>query len=88
MSKWDSKLQTINELKGRKSASEIAKIIGTSTSNLHKICHRNYISLPRREYTYKGGRRKKRTSLSDINKAIDLLVNAGYRVYEPTLFLK
>jgi len=49
MSKWDGSLATIQTLAGKVSAPEIARRIGTTTPNLHKICHRNKISLPRPE---------------------------------------
>jgi len=59
MGKWDSKLSTIREMAGNKSTKDIALAVGTTVPNLHKICHRNAISLPRDPETYKGGGRSK-----------------------------
>lgn len=84
MSKWDSKLPIIEEMIGSYSTEEIAAQIGTTTNNLHKICHRNNISLPRDLETYKGGR--KRAHEMTIDQAITLLVEKGYHVIKPDLF--
>jgi len=85
MGKWDNKLSTIREMAGNDSTKEIASTIGTTVPNLHKICHRNGISLPRDPETYKGGRGRK-PSAQKLEAAKDLLLNAGYRVYMPDPF--
>ena len=85
MGKWDNKLSTIRGMVGIVSTKEIASVIGTTIPNLHKICHRNGISLPRDPETYKGGRGRK-SSAQKLENAKDLLLNAGYRVYRPDPF--
>jgi len=84
--KWDDKLPVIRDAAGKKSTKEIALLIGTTVPNLHKICHRNKISLPRDPNSYKGGGRK--PSRNKINDAVDVLIKAGYRVYAPDPFSK
>lgn len=83
-SKWESKLPLIKKMAGLYSTEAIAEAIGTNVNNLHKICHRNNISLPRDESTYKGGR-KSCAGLS-IDEAINFLTDQGYRVIKPDLF--
>lgn len=61
MSKWDKKLPEIRLMAGEKSTAEIAEAIGTTVNNLHKICHRNGIRLPRDPATYTGRPKKKKT---------------------------
>ncbi len=85
MGKWDNKLSVIRDMAGNASTKEIALAIGTTVPNLHKICHRNSISLPRDPNTYKGGGRRK-TSEMKLEAAKDLLLNEGYRVYMPDPF--
>jgi len=87
MGKWDNKLSAIRSMAGNNSTKEIASVVGTTVPNLHKICHRNGISLPRDPETYRGGGRRKSSS-DKLEAAKDLLLNAGYRVYWPDPFGK
>ena len=84
MSKWEPKLPIIEGMIGIYSTEDIAKEIGTTTNNLHKICHRNNISLPRDIETYNGGRKPKRELTT--KDAINLLTEKGYQVIKPDLF--
>jgi hypothetical protein len=76
--KWDEKLPLIREMAGKHEAAEIASRIGTTVNNLHKICHRNGIKLPRDPATYTG--RPRRDRRTDIEQAIELLERNGYTV--------
>jgi hypothetical protein len=80
MSKWDSKLSIIEDMAGKYTAEEIASAIDTTVNNLHKICHRNSISLPRPD-SYN----KKTLSSLTIDDAINFLIEKGYRVYKPDI---
>lgn len=74
---------------GKSSTRDIAKAIGTSVPNLHKICHRNAIKLPRDPESYKGGRKKSPiTKEKEIESAINLLLENGYRVVKQDPFGK
>ena len=84
MSKWQPKLPIIKGMIGIYSTEDIAKEIGTTTNNLHKICHRNNISLPRDIETYNGGRKPKHKMTTE--DAINLLIEKGYHVVKPNLF--
>ncbi len=81
--KWESKIPKIKAMAGEFSTEEIAAELGTSVNNLHKICHRNGIRLPRDPSTYNGGRPGCRRS---IEQAKVLLIRAGYRVLPPDPF--
>lgn len=85
MSKWDDKLPMIREMAGAAPTADIAAALGTSVNNLHKICHRNGISLPRDPESYTGRKKKEPQGLS-IEQAKELLLDAGYRVIAPDPF--
>lgn len=78
MSKWDRHLDAIRDMAGKKTSSEIARAIGTTKTNLYKICHRNKISLPRDPKTYATCGR--RPSSKSVDEAIQLLVSEGFTV--------
>ncbi|TQV85227.1 hypothetical protein FKG94_03285 [Exilibacterium tricleocarpae] len=84
-SKWKGKLHVIQDMAGLASTQEIANELGVSVNNLHKICHRNSISLPRDPKSYTGPKGKKRQA-GDIECAKNLLREAGYVVVSPASF--
>jgi len=81
MYKWTHMLPLIRKHAGNKPTKEIAKLIGTSVGNLHKICHRSNISLPRDPLTYRQCGPK--ALIKNLEAAKKLLTNAGYQVLEP-----
>jgi len=72
--KWTGDLPIIERMALTNTAQEIAKEIGTSVNNLHKICHRNHIKLGRPEIY------QKNYAPQSIEAAIMMLTAVGYTV--------